>query len=154
MVITINLNPTIPALPRFEDKKKIDVRYMLIPPYASVHIYWNDKINELFYELEEPLLSEYEKSSLDKLENAMLEIINVNVAIDKTIEAITTYIDKTAKLLIDELNLKISSETYNKIFYYLFRDFIGFNEIDPILRDYYIEDIECNGADTPLYVIH
>src|SRR3989344_2048064 len=28
------------------------------------------------------------------------------------------------------------------------------NETDPILRDYFIEDIECNGVDTPVYVIH
>ena len=50
--------------------------------------------------------------------------------------------------------MKISNETYTKIFYYLFRDFIGLNEIDPLLRDYFIEDIECNGVNTPLYVIH
>ena len=141
MAISININPTIPALPRIEDKKMIDVRYMLIPPYTSVHIHWDNKINELVYDLEEPLLQDFEKEALEKLENAMLELINVNVAVEKTMEAVTEYIDKTATLLIDELNLKIKPETYNKIFYYLFRDFIGMNEIDPLLRDYFIEDI-------------
>jgi len=154
MVISINLNPNIPPLPKIEDKKKIDVRYVLISPYASVHIYWDKKIGELAYDLEEPVLSEKEKEALDKLEKAMLELININVAVERTIEATTTYIDKTARLLIDELNMKISSETYNRIFYYLFRDFIGLNEIDPLLRDYFIEDIECNGVDAPIYIIH
>ena len=154
MVVPINLNPTIPALPRLEDKKKVNVRYMLIPPYSSVHIYWDEGINELVYEVEEPKLDEYEQDALERIEEAMLELINVNVAVDKTIEAITNYIDKTAKLLIDELNLKVRADSYSKLFYYLFRDFIGFGEIDPILRDYYIEDIECNGIDTPVYVIH
>ncbi len=28
------------------------------------------------------------------------------------------------------------------------------NEVDPLLRDYFIEDIECNGIDTPVYIIH
>lgn len=154
MVITINLNPTVPPLPHFEDKKKIDARYVLISPYVTTHIYWNKEIGELVYEIEEPVLNEIEKSALKNLEEAMLELININVAVEKNLEATTNYIDKTARLLIDELNLKISPETYNKIFYYLFRDFIGLNEIDPLLRDYFIEDIECNGVDTPVYIIH
>jgi flagellar protein FlaI len=154
MAIVINTNPGIPALPRIDDKKKINIRYMLIPPYTSAHIYWDNNINELVYEIEEPALSALERESLAKLEEAMLELININVAIENTLEATTEYIDKTARLLISELNLKISKETYTKLFYYLFRDFIGLNEVDPLLRDYFIEDVECNGVDTPVYVVH
>src|SRR3989339_374038 len=152
--ININVNPAIPALPRIEDKKNIDIRYMLISPYASAHIFWDKNVNELVYELEEPILQDYEKEALNQLENAMMELINVNVALDKTLEATTTYLDKTTRLLIDELNIKITPDSYNKLFYYLYRDFIGMNEIDPLLRDYFIEDIECNGVDSPIYVIH
>ncbi len=154
MVITINLSPRIPALPKMQNRKEVDVRYMLIPPYASAHIYWDDKSKELIYELEEPLLKSEEKEALNKIEDAMLELINVNVAVEKTLEATSNYIDRTARLLIEELNIPISPESYKKIFYYLFRDFIGMNEIDPILRDYFVEDIECNGIDTPVYLIH
>jgi archaeal flagellar protein FlaI len=154
MVISINLNPPIPSLPRVDDKKLIDVRYILIAPFASAHLYWDDGAHELVYDLEEPLLEPYEKDALEKLEKAMYELINVNVAVEKTIEATSNYIDKTAKLLIDELNIEISVNTYEKLFYYLFRDFIGLNEIDPLLRDYFIEDIECNGANTPVYIVH
>ncbi|MDP1695842.1 MAG: type II/IV secretion system ATPase subunit [archaeon] len=154
MVININLNPTVPPLPNITDKKNVDVRYILVSPYVTAHLYWNKEISELVYEIEEPVLQENEKEALEKLERAMLELININVAVEKNLEATTSYIDKTARLLIDELNMKISSETYEKIFYYLFRDFIGLNEIDPVLRDYFVEDIECNGIDTPVYIIH
>ena len=154
MSLKINLSPVIPPLPRYADKRQINLRYMLIPPYASAHIYWDNKISELIYDIEEPILGEDEKENLEKIESAMLELVNINVAIENTIEATTDYIDKTAKLLIDELNIKISSESYDKIFYYLFRDFVGFNEIDPLLRDYFIEDIECNGVNTPIFVVH
>jgi len=37
--ININLNPKVPALPKFEDKTKIDVRYMVIAPYVSCLLY-------------------------------------------------------------------------------------------------------------------
>lgn len=154
MLHQINLNPTIPPLHKIQDKKKVDIRYMLIPPYASAHIFWDDKLKELVYHLEEPILNEKEKESLKKVEEAMLELININVAVEKTLEATTNYIDKTARLLIDELNINVSGESYNKIFYFLFRDFIGLNEVDPLLRDYFIEDVECNGVDTPVFVIH
>jgi len=154
MVVTIDLNPPIPSLPKARDKRQLDVRYVLISPFTSAHIHWDDKINELVYEVEEPILQDYEQAALQQIEAAMLELINVNVAVEKTIEATTEYIDKTTRLLIDELNIEISEESYEKVFYYLFRDFIGFNEVDPLLRDYFIEDIECNGNDTPVYIIH
>ena len=154
MTLTINLNPSLPSLPKTRNKRQLDIRYMLISPFASAHIYWDNKINEVIYELEEPILREDEKSALHQIESAMLELINVNVAVEKTVEATTEYIDKTARLLIEELNIAIDSESYNKIFYYLFRNFIGLNEIDPLLRDYFIEDIECNGVNTPVYIIH
>ncbi len=153
-MIQINISPTIPPLKRFDDKRKVDVRYVLISPYASAHIFWDDKSKELVYEVEEPTIDEREREVLAKLESAMTELINVNVAVDKSTEALIEYIDKTARLLIEELNLNIKSESYDRIFYYLFRDFVGLNEIDPLLRDYFIEDIECNGVETPIYVVH
>lgn len=152
--ITLNFSPNIPPLPNIKDKTKINVRYSLISPFVSVHIYWDPKINELIYEIEEPILTDDEKNNLSKIEEAMLEVINVNLIIEKTQEALIDYIQKTTKLIIDQLGLKINLEEYKNIFYYIYRDFIGLNQIEPLIRDYFIEDIECNGADTPLYIIH
>ena len=152
--IYLDLNPSIPALPKIDDKTKIDLRYALISPYAYAHIFWNTKINELVYEVEEPVLSENEKKILEKIETSMREVININVLVEKTPEAMISYLDKTAELLISELGLKIEAESYKKMFYYIYRNFIGFNEIDPLIKDYFIEDIECNGIGTPVYIIH
>jgi len=65
--IKINLSPSVPALPRIEDKTKVDIRYMLISPYASAHIFFDNKISELVYELEEPILIDEEKDLLSSL---------------------------------------------------------------------------------------
>jgi len=154
MVIQVNLNPPIPALIRVEDKTKIDVRYALITPYANAHIYWDSKTGELAYEIEEPMLKPEDKDNLSVIEEAMLELVNINVVVEKKFEAMIEYIDKTARLLIQEMNLDVSEESYKKIFYYLYRDFIGLNQVDPIMRDYFIEDIECNGVNTPVYIVH
>ena len=50
--IDINLTPNLPPLPKIDDKTKINVRYTLISPYVSVHIYWNRKEGNLIYEIE------------------------------------------------------------------------------------------------------
>ncbi len=154
MAISLNPNPVVPALPKTTDKTKVDVRYALIQPFANAHIYWDDEAGELIYDVEEPVLKDEDRETIKKLEDAMIELINVNVVTEKTPEKIMEYVDKTAKFLISELNLKIEEGNYEKIFYYLYRDFVGFNEIEPLLRDYFIEDIECNGVNTPIYIVH
>ncbi|MEM3122287.1 MAG: type II/IV secretion system ATPase subunit [Candidatus Pacearchaeota archaeon] len=152
--IIIDTTPPVPALPMIKDKTQIDVRYALISPYTTAHISWDENASELKYEVEEPILEEYEKEILKRIEDGMQEIVNVNVVVEKSQQAILEYIDKTTRLLIEELNLKVSESLYVKLFYFLYRDFVGFNEIDPLLNDYFIEDIECNGIETPIYIVH
>ena len=150
----IDITPQIPELPKYTDKTKINVRYMLISPYASAHIYWDEKVGEVIYELEEPLLNKREVSFLAKLEEGMRELININLLIEKNKAEMLSYLNKTAKLILTELGLKVTKESYKRLFYYLYRDFIGLDRAEPLLRDYFIEDIECNGIDTPVYIVH
>jgi len=152
--IEIKENTSIPALPKIKDKTKADLRYVLISPYAYSHIFWDRKKAELVYNIEAPKLDEQEKENLEKIEIAMREVINIGVVVEKSKEAILEYINKTARLIIEELNLKVSEESYEKIFYYLYRDFVGLEKIEPLMKDYFIEDIECNGINTPVYIVH
>ncbi|MCH7850556.1 MAG: type II/IV secretion system ATPase subunit [Nanoarchaeota archaeon] len=153
--VELNLNPQVPSIPRFEDKTKIDIRYMVIAPFVSIHIYWDPKQMEIIYEVEEPILREEDKENLVRIEQAMREIVNVDMlSKDQTKEGLLDYVDKTARLIISELGLNVSEEVYEKIYYYLYRNFIGLNEIEPMMRDYYIEDIECNGVGDNMYIVH
>lgn len=150
----INFSPRMPSLKRLKDKTKINLRYALIEPYAYVHIYWDDKNYEIVYEVEEPVLDDNEEAYRKDMINAMRNFINFDVVVDNDIEKLLDYIDKRFKLLAVELGMNFSYETYSKIYYYLVRDFIGFNEIDPLLRDFYVEDIECNGVEGSVYIVH
>lgn len=153
--IKINLNPTVPSIPKFEDRTKIDVRYMVISPFVSIHIHWDSSIAEVVYDVEEPILSDDEKNTLEKIEQLLREVINFNLSnTAQSQEALIDYIDKNTKDLIKELGIKMNNDTYERIFYYLYRDFVGLNQIEPIMRDYFIEDIECNGAKEPIYLVH
>jgi len=124
---------------------------MVIAPFVSIHIYWDQKLAEIIYEVEEPILKDDDKEDLLRIESAMREIVNINMlSEDQSKEGLLDYIDKTARLIISELGLNIEEESYKKMYYYLYRNFIGLNEIEPMMRDYYIEDLECNGMGDPI----
>src|SRR3990167_2528047 len=152
--VKVNFNPDIPPLKKVKDKTKIDVRYAVITPFAFVHIYWDQKEYEVRYEIEEPILTETEKNYLDQILPAMRDLIDFDVIVEKEQEKLLEYIDRRFKIIAFELGLSLSYDTYKKIYYYLIRDFVGFNEIEPLLRDFFVEDIECNGVDGSVYIIH
>jgi flagellar protein FlaI len=41
-----------------------------------------------------------------------------------------------------------------KIYYHLFRDFLGYNRIDILMKDEGIEDISCDGHQVPIFIYH
>jgi len=152
--IPINFSPVIPPLKKVKDKTKVDVRYCLISPFAFAHIHWDPKIYEIVYEIEEPLLNEEENKYKEQITSTMRDMINFDSIVIKSEGALMDYIDRRFKFLAIELGLNLSYESYMKIYYYLCRDFIGFNEAEPLLKDYFVEDIECNGTDSPVYIVH
>lgn len=152
--VKINFNPDIPPLKKIKDKTKINVRYSVISPFAFIHIYWDPEEYEVVYEIEEPILTEAEKNYLDQILPAMRDLIDFDIIVEKETEKLLEYIDKRFKIIAFEIGLSLSYDSYKKIYYYLIRDFVGFNEIEPLLRDFFVEDIECNGVDTPVYIVH
>ena len=51
-------------------------------------------------------------------------------------------------------NITIDSKTLGKYQYYIARDFLGFGKIDGIMRDENIEDVSCDGVNSPVFVWH
>ena len=145
-----------PVLPNFKDVKKeeIDVKYPLISPYAYAHIKWDKKNKELVYTIEEPELSVREKHVLNLLEDGIKELINISYLGAQKGQTIIDYLEKNLKVLLNELRIKLTKESYLKIMYYIYRDFVGLGRIEPLMNDYFIEDIECNGVETPLFIVH
>lgn len=144
----------IPSLPDVKDETKFDAKYPLIDPFANAHIFWDSKNNELIYNVEEPVLNEREKKILGMLEEGIAELINISFLNLKTIDVVIEYLEKNIKVLLSEFGIKLSRESFLKLMYYIYRDFVGLNEIEPLMKDYFIEDIECNGAGTPVYIVH
>src|SRR3989344_676477 len=147
-------NPQIPSLSIPEDKTKINLTYSLIEPFVSVRIYWDENLKEVIYKIQEPELDENERTVLHLIEEGIKELINISLVNIKDEGIVIEYLEKSARILLTELRIKISMDSFLKIMYYIYRDFIGLNDLEPLMRDPFIEDIECNGIGTPVYIVH
>ena len=49
---------------------------------------------------------------------------------------------------------KVEDEAWSKILYYLERDMLGYGQINAIMNDPEIEDVSCDGIDSPIFVWH
>ncbi len=141
-------------IPDFKKREEINIRYPLIEPYSYVHIFWDDEAHELIYFLEEPSLSEQENEVLKLVKLGLEEMINIKYSSSLNTDVLIEYLEKNVQSILLELGIKVSSDAYMKLMYYIYRDSIGLNKIDPLIHDYFIEDIECNGIKSPVYIVH
>ena len=150
----IDLRPRLIKLPPFDHPQSINVRYPVLPPFAFIHIYWDEKANELVYDVEEPILDKSEIELFELIQLGLEEIINISYVKAAKANVLIKYLEKNVQSILIELGAKISLETYKKLMYFIYRNAVGFNEIEALLNDYYVEDIECNGINFPLYIVH
>lgn len=142
-----------------EELRKISMKYPLITlndkVFASANIFWNPETRELNYVVEEPRLTQEQYDLLKKIENFIKEKINVDFTKLRKSDAIN-YLNRLFLESLDYFNVrKLRDENLFEVFqYYLFRDFIGMERIEPLMHDPYIEDISCDGANIPIFVYH
>ncbi|MFC1686137.1 ATPase, T2SS/T4P/T4SS family [Nanoarchaeota archaeon] len=150
----IDLNPKVPELPMFENQSQVDFRYMVISPYVSIHVHWDNTKHEIVYEVEEPMLNTEEKFLFAKLKEEVEKALSEETILEKNVSDVLTYLHKIAMWTKEETEMEISEESYKKIYYYLYRDLVGLNELDPLFKDPYVEEIKYNGIKNPVFIRH
>ncbi|MEM7825102.1 MAG: type II/IV secretion system ATPase subunit [Candidatus Aenigmatarchaeota archaeon] len=140
--------------PKIVDITKTSILYPLIEPFAYANIKWDPKTKQIIYNLMEPELTEGEKKLLKKISEALIELIEVGLTSIKETKEAAEYLEKQVHEVIKNFSLKLTPKQYTKIMYYIYRNFIGYNEIEALFADPYIEDISCDGINTPIFVVH
>ncbi|OYT42273.1 MAG: secretion system protein E [Candidatus Aenigmarchaeota archaeon ex4484_224] len=153
-VFKIGSSKRIFEIKRPQDITKTNISYPLIEPFSYAHIHWNDKEKLLIYEVLEPELKEDEKEKLEKISSSLVEIIDTGFGIAKDREKAIKYLEEKVQQVLRNLGMTLTTIEYLKIMYYIYRDFIGLNEIEPLMNDPNIEDISCDGVNIPIYVVH
>ena len=142
------------VFPALKKATEIDIQYPLLEPFVYAHVRWDAKKKCLFYEIIEPTLSNTEKEILETVKKDLLEIIDVELSAIKEEGRVFEYLQENLQKILEDENMKLPKETYIKITYFIYRDFVGYNEIEGLLHDPYIEDIGCSGLSMPIFVVH
>ncbi len=127
--------------------------YVIEEPYVYSAIIEDPATKELLYRVIEPTLTADEKALYEKIKKILMQELNVDVA-ELSSEKAPLIIEKEVRRIVKEYRLKIDEGTLSKMMYYFKRDFLGYERIDPMMHDHYIEDISCDGVGIPLYVWH
>ena len=139
---------------RFKDLKKVDITYFLLKPFVKAHLYFDKKRNELIYELKEPKISQEDRELLKKIYNDLLQLVDLSPKDIDSKKKLIEFLENKVRYLLKEHNYKISEKRFEKIMYYIYRDFAGLDKIEPLMHDDYIEDINCNGTNIDIYIKH
>ena len=132
-----------------DELKEIE-RYWLQEPYTFVSILEDRRTRH--YRLVEPSLTKFEKELLERIYEDFQDILILGSTTSK-FEKDTFLVDK-ALFLLESYKAGISASALQKIIYYLRRNLLGYEKINSLLYDPYIEDISCDGAEVPLYIYH
>ncbi|HIP90394.1 MAG TPA: hypothetical protein EYH22_02465, partial [Candidatus Nanopusillus sp.] len=138
MQFTINLKPRIPIINPPNDIRQTNIYYPLIEPYAYAHIFFSTQKYSLFYEVLEPTLSLDEKDILDIVSEGLKEILTVKLSELKNVDKIIEYLERNVRFILEEYDIHLDEKSFNKIMYYIFRNFYGYGRIEPLMHDPFI----------------
>lgn len=143
------------------EMQRMDFRYPLIPYnpkkgnriYSSARIFFDNKLNEPVYYVEEPPLDTESRMLLERIKEYVQEKTDINFGQIRKVDAVSYLVDLFNKAL-SYLSPRLDPKTAEILKYYIIRDFMGLEIIEPLLNDKQIEDISCDGVKIPIYVYH
>lgn len=124
------------------------------PVFAFADIKWDPHEKNLVYNMVEPPLSEEESKTLKILEQRLSEKLSVDFSEVGGITSKKNYLRTHIDAILSLFGVRLNERQKAKLEYFVFRDFIGFGKIEPLLHDTEIEDISCDGVNIPIYIFH
>lgn len=125
-------------------------RYWLDHPFSMAVIC--DKNGNLTYNVLEPKISKEEFYVIERVHRELMDRVilkNGDGICDREKFLFGEFIQT-----LERLGYELSIESIGRIWYHIRNYFLGYERIDPILKDPYIEDVSCSGYDLPVYVFH
>ena len=126
-------------------------RYWVNAPFAFVSINFDPEEAEHYYYVVEPGLTPSETELLERLfEDIRGPLLYRDEVADDPEQALR----EELQARLEEYGVRTADETFYRLFYYLYRAFLGYGKIDPLMYDPHIEDISCDGPGLPVFVYH
>jgi len=127
--------------------------YPLLAPFSHAAIVEDEK-NEVKYTLLEPTLTQLDNECLEEIKTILWDELSVNTkGFKNQTESLDFLRDKILETAV-KYKISVDGNTLGKYQYFIARDFLGFGKIDGIMRDENIEDVSCDGVNSPVFVWH
>jgi flagellar protein FlaI len=127
-------------------------RYPIKEPFLYITIA-RDEIGSLQYLIEEPVLTQEEIEIYNKLMDTLqFELRAPYDGVDPK-----KYFDEEAKRIISKYAMGMGitpNVTWNKVYYYITRDMVGYGPLEAIMLDQNIEDVSIDGSLREAYIWH
>ena len=123
-------------------------------PLAHATIHYNPQNHQIEYFLSEPKINVQLKKIIDLTIEELHEQLEIDFSKFKAKTEAFIYIDKLIEKIWKLKNIRLSTEDIFKVKYYIFREVVGLSKIDAIMQDPNLEDISCDGLDSPVFVFH
>ncbi len=146
----------------------------------SIKILYDDDNSDYIYYVQSPSLNEHENDIrwkvMQDIEEFIKDVDVISQSRDSVVEELKEkaeeygdkYIKSQKNNPITELNSiskkfgldekskesPFDENSLDKIIYFVLRDMVRFERLTPLLKDNYIEDISCNGPNTPVFIYH
>lgn len=134
------------------DVEVIEV-YPVNEPYAYVRVTYNNATMEYTYEILEPVLTAEEKELMEEVKQGVLDRLDINmsdVTKEKARNALVKYIDE----VLADYHIPLSACQHAKIMYHIEKEYLGDGVIDAVMHDPNVEDISCDGVNSPIFLFH
>jgi len=137
-----------------KNKFETDITYPIVEPFSYAHIYFDRSTYDLVYEIIEPKLTENEEKIYKNIIFYIEKLLYIKLSEIGNLNDTISYLQRLYDFVLNDLGIQLGQSSYEKIFYYIFRDLYGYNKVNSLLRDPLIEDIECSGPGYPIFVVH
>jgi len=143
--------PAEPPPPQASSFKEV---YSLQEPYSYAAVSRDQETGGLRYLVIEPTLRESEKALLTKIKSVLVEELKADLNALGGQEKAEQYLREQVQRIIKDYKIIIETETFDKLMYYISRDYVHFGKIEPLMRDHMIEDISADGVGVVVYIWH
>ncbi|MEM0345914.1 MAG: type II/IV secretion system ATPase subunit [Thermofilaceae archaeon] len=127
--------------------------YEVSPPFAYAVITRDRRTGRMLYRVLEPILTTQEMKALAEVKRLLLE--SQRPALDEIRrKGVEEVLRERVRDVVRKFKLPVGEDAFDKLFYYVRRDMLGYGPIDVLIRDPRIEDISCDGVGVPIYVWH
>ncbi len=124
--------------------------YALNKPFSFISILKEKETLKKRYVVLEPFLSDEDKEILSFLKETIIKTLDVRL--DELGEDAESYLENAVEDILRKYEIVVDGVAWEKLLYYLKKKFLGYDDIDPLMKDPFIEDISCDGSEVSLFI--